>query len=254
MHGPDVFEDGLARHRLAGVPNQVRQQVALHLRQLVLAIAGVQLQRVQVQRVAAERQQARRVRLPRLFARPAAAPQQPAHARQQDGQLERLRQVVVGAGLEAFQHVFGPPPRGQHQHRHELAGLAQRPHHAEAVAPGQHHVENHRGVGRAVAEQPRQRVVAVTVHVHLVSISFEIEAQPLRDVIFVFDDEDAAHRGTGLGGVICAVTFGLAFKRGSSSVKVAPVPSPSLCAKTRPPCCLAMVRTMNNPRPVPLTL
>ena len=38
----------------------------------------------------------------------------------------------------------------------------------------------------------------------------------------------------------------------SSSVNVAPRPSPSLCANTRPPWARAIERTMYRPRPVPL--
>ena len=38
---------------------------------------------------------------------PLAAPQQSLQARQQDRQIERLGQIIVGAGGEAFQHIFG---------------------------------------------------------------------------------------------------------------------------------------------------
>ena len=62
----------------------------------------------------------------------------------------------------------------------------------------------------------------------VMSIGLEIEPNTFRDVLLVFDDEDAAHD----------------VARGSSTVKVAPRPSPSLCAKTRPPCARAMARTM----------
>ena len=56
----------------------------------------------------------------------------------------------------------------------------------------------------------------------------EVEAEAVRDVLFVLDDQDAAHRA----------------RRGSSRVKVAPCPSPSLSANTRPPCARAIERTM----------
>jgi hypothetical protein len=47
-----------------------------------------------------------------------AVPQQ-ALTRASGGQLERLGQVVVGAGLEAAQHVV-ERPRGEHENRHML--------------------------------------------------------------------------------------------------------------------------------------
>ena len=131
---PHVLEDRLARHRLAGVLQQVAQQVASITVRWYGAVADAQLQRVEVERVAGERRA--RSAAPGVGAaageacarpaQPLLAPQQPAHPRQQDRQLERLRQVVVGAGLEAVQHVLGPAARGQHQDRDEVAGRAQR--------------------------------------------------------------------------------------------------------------------------------
>jgi hypothetical protein len=46
---------------------------------------------------------------------PRTAPEQRVHARDQDRKLERLRKVVVGAGLESLQHVFRSRSRRQHQ-------------------------------------------------------------------------------------------------------------------------------------------
>ena len=63
----------------------------------------------------------------------------------------------------------------------------------------------------------------------LVAQSSQDEADEVAQRTLVFDDEEVAH---------------FAFIRGNSSVKVAPLPSPVLSANTRPPCALAIERTM----------
>ena len=128
-----------------------------------------------------------------LLRQPFAAAQQSAQAREQDLQLERLRQVIVGAGFESLQHVFRAAARGQHQHRHVVAFGAQLLDDGEAVLAGQHHVEHDGVVARAIGEQAIERLLAVAVDIHLVAFGFEVEAQPVGEVRFVFDDEDPAH-------------------------------------------------------------
>ena len=165
-------------------------------------------------------------------AQPLPPPQQPAYARQQDRQLERLGQVVVGPAFEPHQHVFGTGPRREHQNRHEIALGAQRARHVEAVLAGQPHVEHH-GI-ELVALDPQQGHGggAIAFDVHVVAIGGEVEAQALGDVLLIFDDQDAAH----------ATRSGASL--GNSSVNVAPSPSPWLSANTRPPCWRAIERTM----------
>ena len=95
----------------------------------------------------------------------------------------------------------------------------------EAVLARQHHVEHHeieaavRGVG-----QPLERRLAGLDDLDAVALGLEIEAQPLGQVLLVFDDQHALRSSC------------LAAARGSSSVKVLPCPAPSLSAKARPPC------------------
>ena len=70
------------------------------------------------------------IRLPEPFV-PA---QQPAHAREEDRQLERLGQVVVGARARSRCSTSSErAARGQHQHGHELADAPQLGHDREAV-------------------------------------------------------------------------------------------------------------------------
>ena len=51
---PHVFEDRLSRHRLAGVLHEVLQQIAFHLRQVILLVADVQLERFEIELLARE--------------------------------------------------------------------------------------------------------------------------------------------------------------------------------------------------------
>lgn len=144
------------------------------------------------------------------------------------------------AGVEAMEHVLRAAAGGEHQDRHVVAVLAQLAGDLEAVLAGQHHVEHDGIEGRGGLGQPLQRGLAVGGQGHLVPVCLEVEAQAHGQVRLVLDDQDARHQGL--------------TSRGNSMVKVDPRPSPSLVAKTRPPCCRTTDRTMYSPRPVPLTL
>ena len=75
-----------------------------------------------------------------------AAQQRPQPC-QQLVQLERLREVVVGARIEPGHPVTGLRPRGEHQDRDLVAVGAQHLAHRQAVDDGHRHVE-HDDVGR----------------------------------------------------------------------------------------------------------
>ena len=111
-----------------------------------------------------------------------------------------------------------------------LPGGAQLRGDGEAVLAGQHHVEDDDVEDAALVEQQVERLLAVGRDDGLVAFGLEVEAQAVGDVLLVFDDQDAAHDQSS--------------RVGSSSVNVAPRPSPSLCANTRPPCARAIERTM----------
>src|SRR5688572_4451635 len=102
---PDVFEDRPARDRLSGVHHQIAQQVALHLRQPMRLAQRAYFHRSEVERAAGERVYVRRiVHLRRALLVPPAAAKQSIDAGEENGQLEGLREVVVGARLEAAKH------------------------------------------------------------------------------------------------------------------------------------------------------
>ena len=178
---------------------------------------------------------------------PRAPAEQAGDARQQDGEVERLGQVVVGARLEAAQHVVGVRAGGQQHHRHELPRRAQPPHHLEAVEAGQHDVEQD-DIEPARAgggpDEALQGHLAVLLHLGGEALRLEVQLEAAGQVLLVFDDEDAARDA--VGGSHHAFS-------GSSRVKVLPRPAPRLSANARPPCRRATARTIDSPSPVPRT-
>ena len=87
---------------LAFVLDQVAEQLGLHQRQRQVLVAA----RAAPAARSRSSGPANGVSVGRL-ALPLRTAQQPADARDENGQLERLRQVVVRAGLEPVQHVLG---------------------------------------------------------------------------------------------------------------------------------------------------
>src|ERR1041384_5879716 len=70
------------------------------------------------------------------------APRESADARQQLAKGERLREIVVGAGVQAADAIVDGVARGEHEHRRADAALAQIRAEGEAVTAGQHRVEH----------------------------------------------------------------------------------------------------------------
>src|SRR3546814_2825887 len=74
-----------------------------------------------------------------LAARGAAAER--AEPRHQLFGFERLGEIIVGAGVQSFGPVAGPPERGKHQYRRPDATFAQPPEDRQPVEVAQHPVE-----------------------------------------------------------------------------------------------------------------
>ena len=110
IHVPDQGNDLGAREHLTAAAHQQVQQGELLGGQVdaLFAAVGAMTGRVQFEVVDLED-----VRDARLF----ATPQERADPGQQFGKLEWLDQIVVGAGVEAFQLVGQPAACGQHHHR-----------------------------------------------------------------------------------------------------------------------------------------
>ena len=92
---------------------------------------------------------------------PGFAAQQASDARDEDGKIERLGQIIVGAGFKSLQNVFGARARGQHQQRNVILGFAQGARHGEAVLAGKHYVQHQRVELFLVFQETIERFFAV---------------------------------------------------------------------------------------------
>jgi len=117
----------------------------------------------------------------------ARAPQDALDAREQLARAERLRQVVVGAHLQADDAVDFLGARGEHDDRQARAGAqvaAQR----EAAVAGQHEVEHH-DVGRAAFEHA-PHLAPVGRERDAKTVALQVLAEQLADLGVVVDDQD----------------------------------------------------------------
>ena len=127
------------------------------------------------------------IELGRGVARRAA--DQRAQASDQFLGLERLGEIIVGAGIEAGDLVRPAVARGQHQHRHLAPFLAPAVEHGQAVDLGQAEIEDHRVIAFGRAEI--MAVLAVGGEVDGIAGAFERRAQLAPEIGFVFDDQNA---------------------------------------------------------------
>ena len=96
-----------------------------------------------------------------------AAPGQDLHPGDELEHVERLRQVVVGAGAEAGEPLVDGTEGGEEEDGRGLAGRPQRLAHVAPVGVGQPDVEDHHVEVVVVGEEP-QRLAAVVRGDHLV--------------------------------------------------------------------------------------
>ena len=118
----------------------------------------------------------------------AGPPQQRADAGRQLLRGERLREVVVGAGLEAGDDVVGVGPGGDHDDR-DVARAPDRPAHLEAVDAREHDVDEH-DVGRVAVER-LERVLAGLGLLDLPALVLEGHLDRGADALVVLDGQDA---------------------------------------------------------------
>ena len=121
----------------------------------------------------------------RLGGRPA---QRRGEARDELARAERLRDVVVGAGLQRTDLLLLLADGRQHDDR-RLRPLAQRPGHLDAVAVGQHEVDD-RGVRRMERREVERLLRRRRGHGLEPGVAQD-DAQRPQDLRLVVDDEDA---------------------------------------------------------------
>ena len=239
---PHPLEQVLARDDLAGVLGQHLEDHRLLLGELLrLAVPGTGAEGAEIDLVAAEAQH-RGGRGAGGAAVPVPASEDRAHPQQELLQMKGLGEVVIATGLEPAHPIDGIAARGEKEHRGVVALLAQRPAHGKAVHPRQHHIEHDEGA--VPSAQPLERPLGIAGGAHLVAL----EAQVLHDAgceMRIVLDHQHVRRGS-LTHERCPWAAA-----GQVSTKRAPIPTPSLCALTRP-CARCMRRcTMKRPSPVP---
>ncbi len=114
-----------------------------------------------------------------------AAPGEGADAGEQLLQLEGFGQIIVGAGVEALDAFVDFAAGGEEQDGSELAAVAQLAEDAEAIAAGEHDVEDQavKGGGR----KERGDVVAVVAEVHGKAFRLQRLADKRSSLSFVLD-------------------------------------------------------------------
>ena len=178
---PGVLEQLEAREHAARPAHERLEQRELLRRELDLGVAAPDAPRGRVEAQVADREHRR----PLGRAAPGERPQ----PGEQLGERERLRQVVVGAGVEAADAILDRVARGQHQHRRPDAVRAQPAADLDAVHAGEHQVEHDRVVlGRA---RHPQRVFAGAGDVGGVRLLDEPAPQQRRELGLVLDDQHA---------------------------------------------------------------
>ena len=102
--------------------------------------------------------------------------------------VERLDEIVVGARVEAVDAVRHRVPRGEHQHRHAVAGAAQPAADLEAVDVRKADVEHHRV--RGAARDLGEGGLAAFGRHGVVATEHERAAQGIAQSAVVVDDQD----------------------------------------------------------------
>src|SRR6185312_4406724 len=166
-HVPDLLRDERPRQHVALVLHEQRQQQELF---------GRELERRAAAHGAVTPHVEREIRILRpLVRRPAAAPQQRAHAGEQFREGEGLDQVVVRAEIEPLDPVGDRIAHGQEKHRRLAAGAAISCQDRPAVALRQHDVQDEDGI--ADAERQLQRLFAVACDIDDETLIGEAGAQ-----------------------------------------------------------------------------
>ncbi len=167
--------------------------------------------------------------------------------------MEGLREVVVTAGFQTADPIGRIAPRSQKEDRRIVTVLAQSAADGEAVNPRQHDIQD--DDRDTLVLQKIERLLAVIHEMDPVPFRAEVFYDAGRKMRVVFHDQHA-----GRGGRRASVRShfrrrgrhaGSAGAAGQARVNLAPCPTPSLWALTRPPASCIRRLTMNRPSPVP---
>ena len=182
----NLLQDLVAAHRLADALDEQPEQLDLVERERVLDAADLERVRGEAHLGLADLDHLRR------RARTSDATEDGAHARDELVDAERLRHVVVGAGVEAADLVRLLRARRQHDDRHERRDATELLADGVAVHVGQHQIEDD-GVGVLRAGE-LDAVLALARGDHAEALELEGIAEPHHDVGLVLDDQDGLLR------------------------------------------------------------
>ncbi len=126
---------------------------------------------------------------------PGGAAKERLQADEKDVEVEGLGEVVIGAGFDAFEDLFGAGAGGEHEDGSVLLGFAEGADDGKAVSAGEHAIEEDGGnvffrVFFFRSKEIGERGVAVGLVVGAVAFGLEVEEQALSEVFFIFDEDD----------------------------------------------------------------
>ncbi len=125
---------------------------------------------------------------------PGGAAEERLEPDEEDAEVEGLGQVVVGAGFDAFEDVFGAGAGGEHEDGGVLLGFAEGANDGEAIGAGKHAVEDDGGdfFGGILfgGEEVGEGGVAIGFVMGAVAFGLEVVEEALGEVFFVFDYDD----------------------------------------------------------------
>ena len=182
---PDVLQDLPLRQHAARVQQEEAEQRELGRGQLDERLAAAHLMAVLVEREVAEAQDV----AGQLASR---APQDRLHARDDLGEAERLRHVVVSAGAQRLDLVLDGVLRREEEDRGAEAALAHAPADLDALDVGEHPIE-HDEIGLELRDR-RERAAAGRLLAHLETFVPKRSRDGVDDRRLVVDDEDLAAR------------------------------------------------------------
>src|SRR6266545_3800755 len=177
---PHRFGDARPRYRAPGVTHQKLQERELARREIYDTIVLRDPARQRIERDASDFERG-------VFVSQLGTADEGMHARQQLGQIEGLRDIIIGAAFEPAHARLELIFRREQQHRRRDAAFAQLGDDAEAVAPRQHHIQDE--TAETAFERAFQCPVAGVRFGHAVAFLAEGLAQEAAEIAIVLNEK-----------------------------------------------------------------